>query len=635
MQRIRRDLHNILWGGGKYQNELFFNLVGLFLAKIYDEKETVQGAPYGFQIYFKDDEPEAAADVYRRMNEMYYRALKEYLKYTDEDLAKAKDIVFDANKVRYVVEVLQGISFTTSRFDIIGDFFEGIVRGEFKQSKGQYLTHTNLIAFIVGALGIGDLALHLVNNEKRLPWTIDPSCGSGAFLISAMQATTEKILASESQIRQSHSVREFVISNFPELRRNAWAREYIHGIEINTDLAAATKVNMVGHGDGSANIEAKDGLGPLTSFEGGRLQVSKSKGLYSKAVNEQFDVVLSNPPFSVTVDRDTASALPAHYERGQEVLAGMKDSKELEVATELLFIERYYQLLRPGGRLGVVLPESVFDAASTRDVRVFLFRHFHVRGVVSLPNEAFAPYTTTKTSILLAQKKTDAAVKEWQAAWGKAQAEYRTRRTKVDAYVATPAVEKQLTELLAKVALRHDLELKKRDVRAAVKARLDTIQRGQDERAVRLAAQGAFGDLAPEASAEVTTDFVNSVGRARSLKPNIDAFLHWLDTPEEFVKALRDLLSEHFDEVDVDLGTRALLAQYEEAVRAADEDWWCFREVAGVLGEPIFMAHAQHIGYKRGVRGEDDKPNELLELGTARDAPPFLLEQFLATDPWK
>lgn len=170
MQRIRRDLHNILWGGGKYQNELFFNLVGLFLAKIYDEKETVQGAPYGFQIYFKDDEPEAAADVYRRMNEMYYRALKEYLKYTDEDLAKAKDIVFDANKVRYVVEVLQGISFTTSRFDIIGDFFEGIVRGEFKQSKGQYLTHTNLIAFIVG---------HWVSAISLCIWSITRSDSPG------------------------------------------------------------------------------------------------------------------------------------------------------------------------------------------------------------------------------------------------------------------------------------------------------------------------------------------------------------------------------------------------------------------------------------------------------------------------
>jgi type I restriction enzyme M protein len=64
LQRIRRDLHNILWGGGKYQNELFFNLVGLFLVKIYDEKETENGKPYNFQVFQEDGEPEDSEKIY-------------------------------------------------------------------------------------------------------------------------------------------------------------------------------------------------------------------------------------------------------------------------------------------------------------------------------------------------------------------------------------------------------------------------------------------------------------------------------------------------------------------------------------------------------------------------------------------
>ena len=161
LERIRRDLHNILWGGGKYQNELFFNLVGLFLAKIYDEKETEDGKPYKFQVFYEDGNPESPKKIYERMNTLYKKALKEYLGYTDQELKKVKDIIFDAPKVKYVVEVLQNISFTVNKYDIIGDFFEKIVRGEFKQTKGQYLTHTNIINFIINSLEIEELSLHL------------------------------------------------------------------------------------------------------------------------------------------------------------------------------------------------------------------------------------------------------------------------------------------------------------------------------------------------------------------------------------------------------------------------------------------------------------------------------------------
>jgi len=432
LERIRSELHNILWGGGKYQNELFFNLIGLFLVKIYDEKETEDGKPYQFQIFYENGEPEEAGKVYKRMNDYYKIALKEYLGYVDEELKKIKDIVFDAPKVKYVVEVLQDISFTISKYDIIGDFFEKIVRSEFKQTKGQYLTHQNIVNFIIRAIELENLAIDLINEEKRLPFIIDPACGSGTFLIESLKLITSYILFSKDKLKKSESVKNFLLSNFPEYQKNIWAKEFTYGIEINGDLAMATKVNMVGHGDGSANIEAKDALIDFEEFTKARLQIKKNKENYPKPVNEQFDVVISNPPFSVTVDRDTAKQFPDLYLRGEKIAKTLKGNKEKEIDTEHLFIERWYQLLKEGGRLGVVLPESVFDTTSNRDIRLFLYKYFWIKAVVSLPHLAFAPYTSTKTSLLFAQKKTSEEVREWDKLWNKYLDEYNTIKQKID-----------------------------------------------------------------------------------------------------------------------------------------------------------------------------------------------------------
>lgn len=531
LDRIRWNIHNILWAGGKYHIELFFNLMGILLAKIYDEKETEDGKAYQFQVFYKDGEPEDPEEVAERINKLYKKALKEYLGYSEKELKKVRDIVFDAPKVKYVVEILQGISLTTNRYDVLGDFFEKIVRTEFKQSKGQYLTHTNLVNFIIRALEIENLALHLINEEKRLPYIIDPACGSGTFLIESMKLITSYILENQDKLKRSRSVKEFVEMMFPPARRNAWANWYIYGIEINTDLATATKVNMVGHGDGSANIEAKDALIDFEEYTKDLLQVKKTSEVYPKPVNEQFDVVISNPPFSVTIDRDTAKNLPKIFVWGEQIKKQLdKAKKKKEVSTETLFIERWYQLLKPNGRLGVVLPESVFDTTTNRYVRLFLYKYFWIRAIVSLPDLAFQPYTPTKTSLLFAQKKTPEEVKEWEELWKKYQKEYKKLRKRID-------------ELL---------KVKK----------------------------GAF---------------------------------EYEKLQNELVDKLKELLGENFDEDDSELDIKELKEKYAEEIKLADEEWWVFRKVSEELNYKIFMAHAEEIGYKRGLRGEEQRSNQLFQ----------------------
>jgi len=223
---------------------------------------------------------------------------------------------------------------------------------------------------------------------------------------------------------------------------------------INGDLAMAAKVNMVGHGDGSAHIEAKDGLLDFNEYGDAQLKVKSNNKVYPKPANEQFDIVISNPPFSITVDRDTAKKFPDIFIQGEKIAHSLKkDSKKQEIDTENLFIERWYQFLKPKGRLGVVLPESVFDTTTNREIRLYLYKHFYIKAVVSLPHLAFAPYTMTKTSLLFAQKKTAEEIKKWDEFWTKYEAEYKDFKSHLknllDAKKKRKEDEKKKTELIS------------------------------------------------------------------------------------------------------------------------------------------------------------------------------------------
>lgn len=450
LARISEDLHNVLWGGGRHQNELFFNLIALFITKIYDEKTTNNNKPYRFQIFYEGKKEEKPSKVYERINKLFRGeknkdtgeysqcALNYLLGFTDEMLDKQSDIVFDENKVKYVVELLQDISFTSNKYDVLGDFFERIVRREIKETKGQFLTHQNIVNFIVKAIQIEELAIDLMNGRDgrpRLPYLIDPSSGSGTFQIACMKAITNRIRKEYYEgnaLKQTDDTLEAVDDYFLRKNKNKWAKEFIYGLEINNDLAMATKVNMVGHGDGSANIFADDGLIDFEKYHSAKLQVKKKNSVYEKYVNEQFDIVVSNPPFSITVDKETAKQLPNLYLQGKKIEQSLKKVSKKEVDTELLFLERYYQLLKPNGRLGVVLPESVFDSTSNRTIRLFLFKYFKIKAIVSLPHLAFAPYTMTKTSLLFAQKKTEDEVKEWDKYWKKFEGEFDKLKKELD-----------------------------------------------------------------------------------------------------------------------------------------------------------------------------------------------------------
>lgn len=560
-QSIQKNLHNVLWGGGGTDdNEVFSSLVNIILAKIQDESEKEDGEEYDFQsrayIDNNGDQYETNEQLFERMNDLYRRALRQRLYITD-DTKLAKSYIIDENKfslskLKYAVMSLERYSLVDGKNsydgkDILGDFFEGIIRDGFKQSKGQFFTHTNIVTFILWALQLDKLAIKRINKDKEIPYLIDPSAGSGTFLIEYMQFITENVKRRfRDKISHSRDVKDKIESDwfYPDHRENRWAQTFIYGIEHNFNLGTASKVNMILHGDGSTNIFVKDGLLPFNFYTKetapNALIISKVDDNYAgKNVNGQFDVVVSNPPFSVDLDNDTKTTLSDSF------LFGDKRN------SENLFIERYYHLLREGGRMGIILPESVFDTTENKYIRLFIYKYFIIKAVVSLPQVTFAPYTPTKTSILFAKKKTASEIDSWNNLWNKKTREYGKLKTRCVNLCSVADGKKQ-------------------------KAKLKSIK-----------------DLTVE---EERTCLLQLL---RNLIPQRDREL-----------SVNEIILKYRTQIDevckVDNDTRGTFGVVNT--------WWVMGEVVKQLSYPIFMAEAEHVGYKRTKRSEQKRPNDLYRV---------------------
>jgi type I restriction enzyme M protein len=550
-------LHNYLWGGSSStDSDIFFALVNIILAKIQDESEKHDGQEYDFQVKGYEGNTETPEKLFERMNELFKRAKHDKMNEDDAMiLAEAKIIErekFSLNKLVFAVQTLQEYSFIEGRNsvdgrDILGEFFENITRSKFKQTQGQFFTPMQIVRFMLYGLQLDSLALAMLNKNYTLPNIIDPSLGSGTFMIEAMKIVTKEVkYKQKDKIGTSTYIKNAYEKYFePDKKENMWAKDFLWGIEPNPNLGPAAKVSMILHGDGSTNIFVRDGLLPFRMYQSTvdadiLLQKSKNDPFYdNRDVNEKFDVIISNPPFSVDFDAETKKTLGINF-----LFADKKNS-------ENLFIERYYQLLKPKGRMAIVLPESVFDTTENKYIRLFLFKFFNVKAIVSLPQVTFEPHTGTKTSLLFAQKKTDKEIAAWQRLWEQFGREWAELVTRVGNYV------KVYTEGAD------------RNKYPSIKDATPTIERQQ-----------------------IT----------RFLKAYI------IDSDKDLT--ILELLIKYKTEIDelskYDKNLVHAFGYYNS--------WWVFAEVAKELNYDFFMAEVENVGYKRTTRNVKTMPNDLYDI---------------------
>lgn len=440
LKRIWRNLWENIWGGTLEDNKKFENFNKVLLAKIYDERKTKIGTPYSFQRKFKGGIPQSEFELAQDIDLLYRKAYREYLsKDKSIELIGVKGIDFKEFSVSLTakcVEQLQSISFHKNRYknvDILGEFYEMVIRDAFKQTKGLFLTHPNIVLFILSALQVEELVVNKLKRPDediryRLPFIIDPSCGTGTFLIHYMQYVQRYVEQNKRKISRGDSdISDFIEREMLEKNAYKWVKEYLYGIDNEPVLATACQINLILHGDGSTNIYNADGLDSFDAYSKmevtGAVNILSSKiqgkmSYYSKDVLNKFDVIISNPPFNVNINR---SNIQSNFEATRK--------------SEAYFLERWYQLLKPGGRLGVVLPESFFSVEDDISARMFLYKHFDIKAIVSLPNHAFQPHTPTSTSILLARKKSESDELEFNNLWQENSTSFQEKYNKVIATI--------------------------------------------------------------------------------------------------------------------------------------------------------------------------------------------------------
>lgn len=361
-----KKCHQTLWGGGRLSPPTAFGeLCKLIFVKISDEqKPRKKGEPYQFQI--KTHEP--SSKLAERINALYNEQ-----KVKDPEVF-TESIKVDDRVLRTVVSHLEAINLNKTDLDVKGVAFEQFMDGFFKGDFGQYFTPRPIIEFCVNMM------------KPQQDWDVlDPSCGSGGFLLHALDYMRKQA----GDYCEKGTVEYF----------NYWhdfAAKHLYGIEINDEIARVAKMNMIVHDDGHTNVISHDALESIAKMH------DHNRGF----AENRFDLILTNPPFGSTINLAEKPYLTS-FELGHSIDAKGKKKPRKNQSSEVLFIERIWQFLKPGtGKAAIVLPDGILTNSSMQYVRDFILEKFQLLAVVSLPQCAFAHFGAgVKASVIFVRKR--------------------------------------------------------------------------------------------------------------------------------------------------------------------------------------------------------------------------------------
>jgi len=350
-----------------------------------------------------------------------------------------------------IVRLLERYNLSDTSEDIKGIAFERFLGKTFRGEIGQFFTPRPIVEFMVRMV-----------DPREEEVICDPASGSGGFLIRFFEIVREQILADADRQYQNFKAdleakagsekdnAERLLAKYEEIQQSIrqdvegsrlWnlANRCIYGTDANDRMARTSKMNMIMHGDGHGGVHHHDGFLNVNGIFEGR-----------------FDIILTNPPFGSNVEPSdkvlkAQTEVPPAEERqyveqfgdlykqamertraavGKPIasLFELPRGSKSKVKTEILFIERCLELLKPGGRLGIVLPEGVLNNPSLAYVREFCEDRAFIRAVVSLPQETFySSGATVKASLLFMQKFTEEEKADFEAKKAVADAEVRDK----------------------------------------------------------------------------------------------------------------------------------------------------------------------------------------------------------------
>lgn len=356
-ENILFEVHSALRDiDGLHASEALEEICKIIYAKLYDEESSMKNKIIVFQRNLYSSVEECAAEIRRLYNNAVEDDKAVFVNkiptYQRSRGVFNSELHLSSSAIVKCVDILQYFNLSHSSIDIKGRAFQKILIPAVRSGMGQYFTPKVVIDFIVGLMK---------PNVREL--IIDPFCGSGHFLSSSID-----------YVRRSYGESDKIFHEFAFTR--------LHGIEKSDRMVRIAMTDMRLHGDGHSNIRCTDALLPFTN--------------YPDLHENTFDLIMTNPPFGIDLPPETL------YQVGPFELIKNKNNN---ISFEILALERCIQLLKPEGRLAIVVPDSILGNKNTSYVRNWLGERVVVKAIISLPVETFSPYgTNIKTSVLIVSK---------------------------------------------------------------------------------------------------------------------------------------------------------------------------------------------------------------------------------------
>lgn len=401
---VFKTCHNhIHVNDGLQKQPAFFELLKVIFCKIEDERNI----PKPLEFYTTSEErsnPDGQLTVRKRISKIFERVKRKHGKIFDAN----DEIKLSPRSLAYIVSELQKYSLLNTNIDIKGKAYEEIVGANLRGDRGEFFTPRNVMKMVVEMI-----------NPQVDEKVLDSSCGTGGFLVTAMthvMAQLENDFAEEIGCKRkdwdSDTIKVF------QDRISEMAASNFFGFDINPDLVKATKMNMVMNNDGSGNILQTNSLLPPHEWSDEfKTKLTEALGIMKSDIRNHttlgyFNVIVTNPPFGSKIPVKDKNVLEqfelAHIWENDKTNNKWTMTERLQssVPPEILFIERCTQLLVPGGRMGIVLPDAILGSPGLGYIREWLIKNHRIVASIDLHVDTFQPRNGTQTSVLFLQKKT-------------------------------------------------------------------------------------------------------------------------------------------------------------------------------------------------------------------------------------
>lgn len=397
---VFKTCHNYIYiNDGMQKQPAFFEFLKIIFCKIEDEKNITKPLEF-YATSSERRSSDGQLSVYNRINEIFNKVKVKYSKIFDEN----DTIKLSPRSLSYIVSELQNYSLLTTHIDIKGKAYEELVGANLRGDRGEFFTPRNAMKMTVEMI-----------NPKEGEKVLDPSCGTGGFIVMALNHVVKELkLAMVEDLGLTEEEWNYEQRTALQERISEIAQSCYYGFDINPDLVKATEMNMEMNND-RGNILRTDSLLPPHQWTNDfKEKLSKALGVDATSIRthkniEFFDVILSNPPFGSKIpvkDPQILEQFELAYIWEKQGSKWVKtDRLQSSVPPEQLFIERCYQLLKPGGRLGIVLPDSILGSPGLEYLRYWILLKMKLIASVDLHVDTFQPRNGTQCSVLILQKK--------------------------------------------------------------------------------------------------------------------------------------------------------------------------------------------------------------------------------------